>query len=396
MSPRARNVWVLAHRWTGLVLGVLIVLIGVTGSILIFEDELYAILNPELSRVEPGEAYLPYDVLVAAAAEGYPDLQPGYVARLTDADTAPLIVTLQGASSREEKVIVNPYTGEVLGHQSAFSSLALIRRLHADFALGDLGRSAVGGLSIVIAVMSLVGLILWWPGKGAWARSLKINWRARPRLMLRDLHNAGGAYVFVFVLLSAITVPPIVWKLTTPGGGPPQASAAARPEAPSSGPPQAAAPARPGPPASRPPSTGARPMSIPWQQAIDAAQAAIPGQWVGFALRPLGPAPFYMIRLWPPGEVATPEMTTVFVNRYNGEIIRVSSPQAMTPIRMISADFLITLHSGAIAGLPGRLIMFIAGLGFAVLFFSGLATWVMRRTSRKNQPASPTPGEPQD
>ena len=100
--------------------------------------------------------------------------------------------------------------------------------------------------------------------------------------------------------------------------------------------------------------------------------------------------------MWKKGEVATPAMTTVFVNRYNGEIIRVSSPQAMTPIRMISADFLITLHSGAIAGLPGRLIMFIAGLGFAVLFFSGLATWVMRRTSRKNQPASPTPGEPQD
>ena len=381
MTPRTRALWVLAHRWTGLTLGVLIVLIGVTGSILIFEDELYAVLNPDLARVEPGDAYLPYDVLVAAAAEGYADLRPGYIARLNDADTTPLVVTLQGASSREEKVIVNPYTAEVLGHQSAFSSLALIRRLHADFALGDVGRNAVGVLSIVVAVMSLVGLVLWWPGKGAWARSLKINWRARPRLLLRDLHNAGGAYVFVFVLLSAITVPPIVWKLTTPDGGPPAAA---------SGPPQADAPARPGPPASGPPPTGARPMSIPWQQAVDAAQAAVPGQWVGFALRPLGPAPFYMVRLWPPGETATPEMTTVFVNRYNGGIIRVSSPQAMTPIRLISADFLITLHSGAIVGFPGRLIMFIAGLGFAVLFFSGLATWVMRRTSRPDQPASPT------
>jgi uncharacterized iron-regulated membrane protein len=381
MTPRTRSLWVLGHRWAGLVLGLLIVLIGVTGSILIFEDELYGLLNPELSRVEPGETYLPYDVLVAAAAKDYADLQPGYISRLNDADTTPLVVTLQGASSREEKVIVNPYTAEVLGHQSAFSSLALIRRLHADFALGDVGRNAVGILSVLIAILSLVGLVLWWPGKGAWARSLKINWRARPRLMLRDLHNAGGAYVFVFVLLSAITVPPIVWKLTTPGGGPPQASSG--PPQASSGPPQAGAAARPGPPAGgAPPGTTTRPPSIPWQQAIDAAQGTVPGQWVGFALRPLGPAPFYMVRLWPPGKVATPEMTTVFVNRYNGDIIRVSSPQAMTPIRMISADFLITLHSGAIAGFPGRLIMFIAGLGFAVLFFSGLATWVMRRSSR--------------
>ena len=198
--------------------------------------------------------------------------------------------------------------------------------------------------------------------------------------MLRDLHNAGGAYVFVFLLLSAVTVPPIVWKLTTPGGGPPQAA---------SGPPQAGAAARPGPP-SGPPAPDARPANISWQQAIETAQAVVPGQWAGFALRPLGPAPFYMVRLWPPGKTATPDMTTVFVNRYTGAIIRVSSPQALTPTRMISADFLITLHSGAVAGLPGRLIMFIAGLVFAVLFASGLATWVIRRSSREKRHLSET------
>lgn len=76
-------------------------------------------------------------------------------------------------------------------------------------------------------------------------------------------------------------------------------------------------------------------------------------------------------------------MTTVFVNRHNGDIIRISSPAAMTPTRLISADFVITLHSGAIAGLIGRIIMFVAGLGFAVLFVSGIATWWMRLTSRR-------------
>ena len=71
-------------------------------------------------------------------------------------------------------------------------------------------------------------------------------------------------------------------------------------------------------------------------------------------------------------------MITVFVNRYSGDILRVSSPQALTPTRMISADFVITLHSGAVGGDVGRFLMFIAGLGFAVLFASGLATWWIR------------------
>lgn len=380
MTPRTRTFWLLGHRWTGLVLGLVIVLIGVTGSLLEFEDTLDTALNPSLYRIQPGDTYLPYDVLVAAAAEGYTDLQPGYFSRLNETATTPLIVTMQGASRDEVQVFVNPYTAEVMGRRSGLSSIALIRRLHGDLALGDVGEDIIGVVSILITALCLVGLILWWPGRGAWARSLKIKWTARPRLMLRDLHNAGGAYLFVFLLLSAITVPPIVWKLTTPQAGPAQ-----------SGPPQAGAPARTGPPSGGPPAaraartaqTDGPPANISWQSAVDAAKTAVPGQWVGFALLPLGPAPFYMVRMWPPGETGTPQMTTVFVNRYSGAIIRVSSPASLTLTRLISSDYFISLHSGAIAGLPGRLIMFIAGLGFAVLFASGLATWLIRLSSKK-------------
>ncbi|MGY8963674.1 MAG: PepSY-associated TM helix domain-containing protein [Rhodospirillales bacterium] len=368
MTPRTRTFWLLGHRWIGIILGLLIVLIGITGALLEFEDALDTALNPSLYNVQPGETYLPYDVLVAAAADGHTDLKSGYFSRNNDTATTPVIVTMQGARSEEVQVFVNPYTAEVIGHRSGLSSIALIRRLHGDLALGDVGEDIIGVVSVLISVLCLMGLVLWWPGRGAWTRSLKINWTSRPRLVLRDLHNAGGAYLFIFLLLSAITVPPIIWKLTTPQGGPPQTGQQARETSPPSG----------GPP-----------TSISWQAAVDAAKAAVPGQWVGFVLRPLGPAPFYMIRVWPPGETGTPQMTTVFVNRYTGSIIRISSPSSLTLTRLISSDYLISLHSGAIAGLPGRLIMFIAGLGFAVLFASGLATWLIRLSS-KNKSRSPS------
>ncbi len=378
MSPRTRSLWVSVHRWSGIILGVLVVLIGVTGSLLIYEDELDTLLNPDLFRVQPGETYLPYDEIIAAAAAVSPDhLQPGYLSRLDDSPARPVVVTLQGDTSEEVQVFINPYTAEVLGTRSGLSSMALIRRLHGDLALGSIGEDIIGVLSIVMAFMCVMGLVVWWPSKGAWLRSFKVNFRARPRILLRDLHNAGGAYMFVFLFLSAVTVPPIVWKLTTPSAGPAQSTNAGPAQAGGSTQSESSqsGPAQGGPPQGAP---AVLPPSISWQAAIDAAQDAVSGQWVGFTLKPLGPAPFYMVRLWPPGETETTEMTTVFVNRYSGNILRVSSPQALTPTRMISADFVITLHSGAVAGDVGRLLMFIAGLGFAVLFASGLATWWIR------------------
>ncbi len=174
MSPRTRSLWVSMHRWSGIILGLLVVLIGVTGSLLVYEDELDTLLNPDLFRVEPGDVYLPYDAIVAAAAAVGPDhLQPGYLTRLDDSPSRPVVVTLQGDTSEEVQVFVNPYTAEALGLRSGLSSMALIRRLHGDLGLGSIGEDIIGVLSIIMALMCVIGLVVWWPSKGAWLRSLK-------------------------------------------------------------------------------------------------------------------------------------------------------------------------------------------------------------------------------
>ena len=99
MSPRTRSLWVSMHRWSGIILGLLVVLIGVTGSLLVYEDELDTLLNPDLFRVEPGDVYLPYDAIVAAAAAVGPDhLQPGYLTRLDDSPSRPVVVTVANAA----------------------------------------------------------------------------------------------------------------------------------------------------------------------------------------------------------------------------------------------------------------------------------------------------------
>ena len=379
------------HRWTGISAGLIIVLVGVTGSILVFEDELDVALNPDLYSAKIKGDRLPLDEIVSQTVQAHPGWQPAFVSRLDDAPGRTLTVTLRDAEGNERQAFVDPFTAEIVGERSSLSSMALIRRLHGDLTLGAVGENALGLLSILLMVMFTVGLALWWPRKARLPEALSVKWDGGSNRVIRDLHNTGGVYMFVFLFLSAVTVPPIVWKLTAPQVGPPAATAApqagplAATAAPQVGPPAAtasprSAPANAGPP--MPARAGGPPPSIPWQDAADAALEAVPDSWLGFILRPAGPQPFYLIRVFPPGENAVAKQSTVFVNRYTGEIIRISAPAAPTWMSLLSADFAASLHSGAVAGLPGRLVMFVAGLFFPALFATGFLLWWRRRKGR--------------
>ena len=364
MKARTKKVLLVFHRWGGILAGLVIVLVGVTGSILVFEDELDVALNPDFYMSEMVGSRLSLDAITSLTAQTYPGWQPAFVSRLDDAAGRTVLVSLRNASGDERQVFVDPFTAEIMGERSDLSSLALVRRLHGDLTLGAVGENALGALSILLMAMFVAGLVIWWPIKGRWQEGLSVKWDGGSRRVLRDLHNTSGVYLFIFLFLSAVTVPPIVWKLTTPEAGPP-----ARAAAPSAGP--SGVPSRPGQNAVPPP-------AIPWQQAADAALEAVPDSWLGFILRPLGSQPFYLIRVFPSGENAVAKQTTVFVNRHTGDIIRISAPAAPTWTSLLSADFAASLHSGAIAGLPGRLIMFIAGLFFPALFVTGFILWWRR------------------
>ncbi len=367
MKAGTQNAWLVFHRWTGIIAGLVTVIVGITGSLLVFEDELDVTLNDKLFTISSASHPLPLDQLVAAAEEANPAWKASIVSRVDDATERAFVVTLRDANGEEKQIFINPYTASVNGTRSSLSSMALIRRLHGDLTLGSIGENALGILALLLMAMFVAGLVVWWPRKGTLKSALSVKWDGSSRRVLKDLHNTSGVYLFVFLFLSALTVPPIVWKMTTPAGGPPPAAA----QSPNSG-----LVAGNAPPAATL-RAGLAP-TIPWQQAANSALSAVPGTWLGFILRPLGPQPFYLIRVFPPGENAVDKQTTVFVNRFNGSIIRISVPAAPTWTSLLSADFAASLHSGAIAGLPGRLFMFVAGLFFPALFVTGFVLWWRR------------------
>ena len=62
------------HRWTGLLSGLVILFLSVTGALLVFKEELDEFLNPHLLVVQPGEARIPLEQAMAIAeSEFQPD-----------------------------------------------------------------------------------------------------------------------------------------------------------------------------------------------------------------------------------------------------------------------------------------------------------------------------------
>ncbi len=87
------------------------------------------------------------------------------------------------------------------------------RMLHQCLLLRyDVGHYIVGGATLIIFVMIITGIVLWWPkNKAALKQRLWFKWKSSTKWKRKnyDLHNIGGIYTFLFVLLFAVTG--LVW-----------------------------------------------------------------------------------------------------------------------------------------------------------------------------------------
>lgn len=200
------------HLWLSLPFGVVITLICFSGAMLVFEKEMTYMADDRL-RMDGGGAgrALPMDVLVAKAAAELPS-----GVRITGVSVArdprePYRVSL--SKPRKAYLLVNQYTGEVLGRGGRtpfFAAMFSLHRWLLDKGRPE-GRPAYGkivvGVSTIMFVAALLsGVAVWWPKtRRALAGSLKVTaGKGRFRLW-RSLHVAGGMYAVLLLLVMALT-----------------------------------------------------------------------------------------------------------------------------------------------------------------------------------------------
>lgn len=221
------------HKWCGLIAGLFILMLSITGTLLLFNDEIDTATNAEMVKVSAEGPRLSADELVTALVQKYPDAALSSTILYPDApDRAPMTQLRQ--DGKNWWVYQNPVTGAVLGQREPNETpMKIILHIHEHLTLGQSGHAIllVVGIALILLVVSGV-----WYYRKSLLSVFGIGVRNRNTYLLNsDLHKLTGVLSFLFLLLMAVTGSFMHWeKVERMFDGPPPV--AAQPEGASSEP----------------------------------------------------------------------------------------------------------------------------------------------------------------
>ena len=193
------------HLWTGIGIGLYLLMICLTGSVLVYRNELYRAFSPEpIIVVASGESLTP-EALTGAARRIYPDHE---VTNVRVGETPNHAVEISFANDGERmRRLFHPYTGEDLGDPLpvGYRASAWMLDLHDNLLGGPTGRriNGIGAFSFI--VLAVTGAVIWWPGIRSWRRSLIFDLRANWRRLNWSLHSTFGFWFMPFVLIWGVS-----------------------------------------------------------------------------------------------------------------------------------------------------------------------------------------------
>jgi uncharacterized iron-regulated membrane protein len=204
-ATRLRKAFFQLHLWSGVGIGLYVLLVSVTGSVLVYRNELYRAATPEPIVLAASGPLLTDDQLRAAATAAYPGYVVTGISRSRQPNQ-PASVSLRRGTGIENRLF-NPFTGEDIGDAVPLGIwlVSKLMELHDDLLAGRTGRSVNGAAALLIVLLACTGIVVWWPGLRTWRRSLTVHRHAGWRRFTWDLHSMIGFWTFGFVLLFALS-----------------------------------------------------------------------------------------------------------------------------------------------------------------------------------------------
>ena len=193
------------HLWSGLGVGLYLVVISVTGSVLVFRSELRQTFMPQPVFVAAEGERLDEDGMIAASERAWPDAS---VSIFAERDEPTQAVTISvNRDGDVQQMLLDPYTGADLGHAmpAGWRLTTWLLDLHDNLLSGTTGRAVNGLGAILMTLLSVTGLIIWWPGIRNWRHSLTFDPRANWRRLNWSLHGAIGFWTVAFVFMWGFT-----------------------------------------------------------------------------------------------------------------------------------------------------------------------------------------------
>jgi uncharacterized iron-regulated membrane protein len=360
MSPR--RLWLVAHRWLALALGVPLAFVALLGAALTVAKPLDRWAHPELFRV------------MSVASAGGSRLEPVRQALRAEfgRDAAftfrppreahdSLWVIVRGPWNGT--VYVDPSSGRELGRRGEHEGVYnLLFELHSSLLLEERGKAALAVLALGYGVLLVSGLVLWWPAR--WAKAWSVEWRRGGRRTLFDLHRVGGSVLGVFVAVSVASGAYMAWR-----------------------PLSRAVTAVSGQSAVQPPraSAGAAAERVPLDEAVRRAVSFFPGAMVGYVQVPAREGQPVRVRLKLPDDPHPNGLSSVWLHPSSAQVLAVHRWDRLDPGAQ-AYTWVYPLHIGELGG-AGHTVLN-ALLGLAIVGFAGSGLWLWRRRRRPPRAAS--------
>ncbi len=193
------------HLWSGIAIGLYVLMSSITGSAIVFRNEIYAKYSKGPTLVTPVGDRMKASQIEDVARQAYPGHAITFQSRPRNPNQAVEIWLEHGTTKRQR--LFDPYTGKDLG--DAISPVILwtawLGDLHINLLSKNTGRIVNGIGAMVLTILCITGAFVWWPGARSWRRNLAINPRASWKRINWDLHSAIGFWTFGLVFMWAFT-----------------------------------------------------------------------------------------------------------------------------------------------------------------------------------------------
>lgn len=196
------------HRWLGLISGIIVAFLGITGCILAFQYEIEQVTNPYQYVEVQEQALLPPTRLQAIAVEALPEKHIHGIA-YREPGKAIVATFYSELDNYYYKVFMNPYSGEVLKVKDMSQDFFRFI-INGHFYLWlppTIGQPIVASATLIFVILLITGIILWWPRSSRFTKqTFSVKWAHKDRLSL-DLHRVFGFYaswILIFITLTGL------------------------------------------------------------------------------------------------------------------------------------------------------------------------------------------------
>jgi len=350
-----RRLFVQVHLWLGVLAGLYVAVVCVSGAALVFRIDLQRALDPHLFTPSAAGPLANPVAVMESVSRAYPQHQLSGVDAPTTLRPTYLAYVTSGAEFRT--VLIDPVTTAVLGELPDHRVVRTLQDVHYNLLGGRTGRTVNGIGAVGIVILGATGLVIWWPGTAAWRRGFIVDFGRDRRRIVWELHRAIGAWSVAFIVLSAVTGLSLVF----PSGFRSvvnRLSPITVARSPQSGTPSA----QPAP---------------SWSQMIDRARLHAAGKPVARVVLPFGERSAFLVMFAERSPTpAGSELTSIYLDQHTGRHLAAAAASRTWGDAVMAS--MTPLHVGSIGGQAGRVVWFLFGLAPAALYVTGMIVWWRR------------------